>query len=362
MKFINEHKTKLIIGACAALIIALLILFGVYDDAPVPENAAMAAVSPVQKFFKNISDNAYDVTHSLGLLKDLRTRVSELEKANADYENRLSGGEELESENDRLKRMLELRNDNPDLEMTAASVAADEPSNWFSGFTIDKGKNSGISQNNIVVSEDGFLIGKVVETGANWASVMAITDPGFSAGVMIERSRDLAIAEGDAELRTKQQFRIANMSRAADVQEGDYVTTTGLGGIFPAGFRLGKVAEISEDSVTMTKTAYVDLCVDMSNLRDVFVITNSMDIVLDEENANMKEAREQAEREQEEIDRAERERLEKEEKDKTDADEENSEDDTDSDSENDSIRDTENDTESDSENRDDETDENYDEE
>ncbi len=355
MKFINEHKTKLIIGACAVLIVALLILFGVYDDAPAPENAAMTAVSPVQKFFKNISDNAYDVTHSLGILKDLRARVGELEKANADYENRLSGSEELEKENDRLKRMLELRKDNPDLEMTAASVAADEPSNWFSGFTIDKGKNSGIAQNNIVVSEDGFLIGKVVETGANWASVMAITDPGFSAGVMIERSRDLAIAEGDAELRTKRQFRLANMSRAADVQKDDYVTTTGLGGIFPAGFRLGKVAEISEDSVTMTKTAYVDLCVDMSNLRDVFVITNSMDIVLNEENANMKEAREQAEREQEEIDRAERERMEKE---KADADKESSEDDPDSDSEND----TESDSDSVSENGDDETDENYDEE
>ena len=291
----------------------------------------------------------------MGILKDLRARVGELEKANADYENRLSGSEELEKENDRLKRMLELRKDNPDLEMTAASVAADEPSNWFSGFTIDKGKNSGIAQNNIVVSEDGFLIGKVVETGANWASVMAITDPGFSAGVMIERSRDLAIAEGDAELRTKRQFRLANMSRAADVQKDDYVTTTGLGGIFPAGFRLGKVAEISEDSVTMTKTAYVDLCVDMSNLRDVFVITNSMDIVLNEENANMKEAREQAEREQEEIDRAERERMEKE---KADADKESSEDDPDSDSEND----TESDSDSVSENGDDETDENYDEE
>ena len=127
MKFINEHKTKLIIGACAVLIVALLILFGVYDDAPAPENAAMTAVSPVQKFFKNISDNAYDVTHSLGILKDLRARVGELEKANADYEDRLSGSEELEKENDRLKRMLELRKDNPDLEMTAASVAADEP-------------------------------------------------------------------------------------------------------------------------------------------------------------------------------------------------------------------------------------------
>lgn len=339
MKFVNEHKTKLIIGVCAAFVIAILILFGVHDGTPAVENATVSVVNPVRKFFKNIGDNVYDVTHSLGLLKELRARTGELERENADYEQRLSGSEDLEQENDRLKRMLELRSDNPDLDMTAASVAADEPSNWFSGFTIDKGKNSGISENNIVVSEDGFLIGKVVETGANWASVMAVTDPGFSAGVMIERSRDLAIAEGEADLRTKQQFRISNMSRATDIKQGDYVTTTGLGGIFPAGFRLGRVSEISEDSVTMTKAATVDLCVDMSNLRNVFVITNSMDIVLDEENANMKNAREQAEREQEETDRAERERAKKEngeeasdengEESEADTDDESSENDTD---------------------------------
>ncbi len=312
MKFINKHKTKFIIGICAILIIGVIAVFGIYDGTPALENVSMTAISPVQKFLRNIGNNVYDVTHSLGLLKELRNRVGELESANGDMEKKLGESEDLASENDRLKRMLELRQDNPDLAMTAASVAADEPSVWFSGFTVDKGKNSGISKDNIVVSEDGFLIGKVVDVGNNWASVMTALDPGFSAGVMVERSRDLVIAEGDAELREKQQFRISNMSRAADIQVGDYITTTGLGGIFPAGFRLGKVAEITEDSVTMTKAATVDLCFDIKNLRDVFIITNSMDIVLDEENANMSEARKKAEEEQEELDRAEAERIQEE--------------------------------------------------
>ncbi len=315
MKFINDHRTAIIIGICAALIAALLIRFGIDSSRTAAvEDASLSVMTPVQRFFKNIGDNVYDVTHSLGLLKELRGRVDELTLENAEYEKAASG-DDLAAENDRLKRMLELRNDNPDLDMTAASVAADEPSNWFSGFTIDKGRNSGISEDNIVISGDGFLIGKVVRVGTNWSSVMTITDPGFSAGVMVERSRDLGIAEGDTELREKMQFRLSFLSRGADIREGDYVTTTGLGGIFPAGFRLGKVLEIGEDTVSMTQNAIVGAGADLSNLRDVFVITNNADIVLDEENANMSAAREKAEQEQAEIDRAEREKHEAENKD-----------------------------------------------
>ncbi len=310
MKFINEHRTAIIIGICAALIAALLIRFGIGSSrATAIENASLSVMTPVQRFFKNIGDNIYDVTHSLGLLKELRGRVDELSRENAEYEAAASG-DDISAENDRLRRMLELRDDNPDLDMVAASVAADEPSNWFTGFTIDKGEHSGISEGCIVISGDGFLVGKVVRVGTNWASVMTITDPGFSAGVMVERSQDLGIAEGDTELRENMQFRLSFLSRGADIIEGDYVTTTGLGGIFPAGFRLGKVAEVGEDAVSMTKNAVVTASAPLSDLRDVFVITNNTDIVLDEENANMTAAREKAEQEQAEIDRAEREKRE----------------------------------------------------
>lgn len=310
MRFINEHKTLLIIIICAVLVLSVPIYFGTHSGhTTAMEDTLKTTATPVQRFFKNIGDNLYDVTHSISQLRDLRNRVDELTNANNEFERRARENSDLLAENDRLKRMLELRNNNPDLDMVAATVAADEPSNWFSGFTIDKGRNSGIEKDRIVVSGDGFLIGKVVEVGNNWASVVTILDPTFSAGVMAERSRDLGIAEGDSELRTNMQFKLSYLSRAADVQEGDYVTTTGLGGIFPAGFRLGKVVSVSEDPLTMTKTAVAGVCVDMSNLRDVFVITNNLDIVADEENANMRQAREKAEQEQAEIDRAQNEKA-----------------------------------------------------
>ena len=87
MKFINDHKTAIIIGICAALIAALLIRFGIDSSRTAAvEDASLSVMTPVQRFFKNIGDNVYDLTHSLGLLKELRGRVEELTRENAEYE------------------------------------------------------------------------------------------------------------------------------------------------------------------------------------------------------------------------------------------------------------------------------------
>ena len=297
MKFFSEHKVAVILSGCALLIIALTVYMGLNSSQTTAmENAVKTTTTPVQRFFSNLGSGISDVTHSIGRIKELRIQYNE-------YERQLKENSEMMEENDRLKRMLELRDDNPDLNMVAASVAADEPSNWFSGFTIDKGRNSGLEQDQVVISSDGFLIGKISRVGNNWADVMTVIDPGFSAGTMVERSRDLGVSAGDSELRYNKQFKMSYLTRETDIREGDYIITTGLGGIFPSGLRLGKVAEIKEDTATMSRYAVVDLSVDLKDVRQVFVITNNFDVVADEENANMKAAREEAEKKQEELDR-----------------------------------------------------------
>lgn len=303
MKFFNKHKMALILSGCTLLVVALLIFLGFNSgNSTAVEDAIKTTTSHVQKFFGNIGSGLYDVTHCLGELKELRNKTDELSKKNTELEKQNNENAEMAEENDRLKRMLELRQNNPDLDLAAANVTADEPSNWFSGFTIDKGKNSGLEVEQTVISSDGFLIGKISKVGTNWADVETIIDPGFSAGAMVERSKDLGVVEGDSELRYNRQFKLSYLSRDTDIEIDDYVTTTGLGGVFPAGFRLGKVAEIKDDTVTMTRYAVVNACVDFRDIRQVFVVTNNMDVVADEENANMKAARERAEQEQKEID------------------------------------------------------------
>ena len=159
---------------------------------------------------------------------------------------------------------------------------------------------AGLAARGVRVLRDGWT---PLARGGEEIALLGLDDPGFSAGTMVERSRDLGVSAGDSELRYNKQFKMSYLTRETDIREGDYILTTGLGGIFPSGLRLGKVAEIKEDTATMSRYAVVDLSVDLKDVRQVFVITNNFDVVADEENANMKAAREEAEKKQEELDR-----------------------------------------------------------
>ncbi len=67
------------------------------------------------------------------------------------------------------------------------------------------------------------MIGKISKVGTNWADVETIIDPGFSAGAMVERSKDLGVVEGDSELRYNRQFKLSYLSRDTDIEIDDYV-------------------------------------------------------------------------------------------------------------------------------------------
>lgn len=330
MKFVKEHKMTVILTGCTVLVIAVLIYFGTHTSSPTAvEDAAMTTVTPVQKFFGNIGRGLYDVTHCIGEISELRNQNNELSQKNADLENRTAFNSELMEENDRLKRMLELRREleNDGYEMTACTVVANEPSNWFASFTIDKGRNSGVEVGQPVITSDKLLVGKITRVGNNWAEVMTIVDPGFSAGAKIKRSNHMGVAEGDSNLREKRQLRLSYLNRETDIEPEDIILTSGLGGVFPDGFKIGRVLEINEDTIAASRYAILEPLADLKNLREVFVITNNLDIVADRENDNMKAAREEAEAEQTEIDKKTKEQSQSEdEKRKGSGDSDNSED------------------------------------
>lgn len=304
MKFIKAHKSAVILTACTVLVLSLLIFFGTNSSrVTASEDALRTTMTPIQKFFSNVGNGLYDVTHCIGDLKELRTKNDELEKTNKELGLEIESSDELKDENDRLKRMLELRDENSEFDMVAATIAANEPSNWFASFTIDKGRNSGIEQGLAVISGDGSLIGKVSKVGTNWAEVVTILDPGFSAGSKVERSNNMGVAEGDAELRFIRSLKLSYLNRETDIKVNDYICTTGLGGVFPDGLRIGKVTEVKEDNVNMNRYAIIEPSASLSEIRNVFVIRNSFDVVADRENDNMKSAREAAEDEQNRIDK-----------------------------------------------------------
>lgn len=108
---------------------------------------------------------------------------------------------------------------------------------------LDAGRDDGVVTGQAVIDESG-LIGQVVQVSASSAVVLLLTDTDHAVPVMISRNgvRLLAYGRGRSDA-----LELVNVPLNADVQVGDEVLTSGLGGRFPAGFPVGTVARLRHD-------------------------------------------------------------------------------------------------------------------
>lgn len=145
---------------------------------------------------------------------------------------------EVEEENKRLRRLLNLKEHSP-YESLASSVIAREPSNWFQTLLLDRGERSGVKKDSIVVTPEG-LVGRVIKVNKNSSQVLLITDPGSEIGALVQRTRIQGVIQG-----RKRDLILKYLPLEADVREGDLVLTSGLeGGLFPKGLAIGRIKKI----------------------------------------------------------------------------------------------------------------------
>lgn len=109
---------------------------------------------------------------------------------------------------------------------------------------INKGAHDGVHVNQAVVDDTGVL-GQVMHVGPWSAEVILITDPEHAMPVQVVRNqlRTIAVGSGSAnELLLK--FLAVN----SDVQGGDLLVSSGLGGVFPAGFPVARITGVRREA------------------------------------------------------------------------------------------------------------------
>ncbi len=163
-----------------------------------------------------------------------------------------------------LQKLLELRNHLP-LATTAAEIIGAAATPDFRTVTIDKGKGDGLRPDMAVISPAG-VVGRVVVPSTRSAKVQLIIDRNAAAGALVERSRaqGVIVGEGDA-------LRMDYVSEVADIVVGDLVVTSGIDGIYPKGFVIGRVDSV-EKSGGAYKRITVKPSVDFSALEEVLVV------------------------------------------------------------------------------------------
>ena len=108
---------------------------------------------------------------------------------------------------------------------------------------IDKGSRDHVYKGQAVIDAYG-VVGQVSNVGPVSAEVILLSDNSHSIPVQVSRNdlRTIATGSGDP-LHLALNF----LPRAADVKVDDLLLTSGLGGVFPAGYPVGRVAEVRRD-------------------------------------------------------------------------------------------------------------------
>jgi len=141
----------------------------------------------------------------------------------------------LDAENRELRRLLQVPGD-PPLGFVTGRVVANSGGSFVHSVLVLAGSGDGAAKGHVAVAADG-LAGRVTEIGERAARVLLLTDMNSNVPVVLERSRERAIAAGDNSGR----LRLLFLAPAAQPQIGDRIVTSGHGGVFPPGIPVGAV-------------------------------------------------------------------------------------------------------------------------
>jgi rod shape-determining protein MreC len=136
----------------------------------------------------------------------------------------------------------------------------------FRTLTIDRGTRDGLRTDMSVVAPAG-VVGRLVVPSLRASKVQLLIDRNAAAGAIIERTRAQGVVVGGGDDR----LRLEYVSEVSDVVAGDVVVTSGIDGIYPKGFIIGKI-ETVEKLGGSYKRITVKPAVDFSSLEEVLVV------------------------------------------------------------------------------------------
>lgn len=231
---------------------------------PVLEAVTFGVFSEVQRGVSTALSSVRNVWSGYVGLRQVKRENDDLKRRLATAEITLQQQSALADRARGLARLLELR-ERLTLKTVAAEIIGAGTSD-FRTLTIDKGTRDGLRSDMAVIAPAG-IAGRIVIPSTRSAKVQLLVDLNAAAGAIVERTRAQGIVVGAG----GDQLRMDYVSDVADVVVGDVVVSSGIDGIYPKGFVIGRVESI-ERSGGAYRRIMVRPAVDFSSLEEVLVV------------------------------------------------------------------------------------------
>ena len=266
-------KNKVFILMMVALVLLIVMGLSAKKDSKLHYigDAISVPLAPVQNFFSFLGDK---VEGSLTYFKDSKELKKENDALKVKVDNLEAENRKLlryEEENKTLRDALNLKDQFKDYEYVGGNVIAKDLGNWFNIFNIDRGGNDGITVDSPVITSKG-LVGAVTEVQPFTSKILSIIDVDSTVSAIITKSMDVVKVSGDMNLKNQGLCRMDYIPLGLDLEVGDQVETSGVGGIYPRGILIGKVKQVIQANNELNRYAIIEPAVDFKRLQEVFVL------------------------------------------------------------------------------------------
>jgi rod shape-determining protein MreC len=170
-------------------------------------------------------------------------------------------------ENLRLRGLLDLRGEAPH-DLVAARVIGRSLDRLGGSLTLDRGADDGIGPDAVVLTPEG-LVGRVERATPRWSRVLTVLHRDCAVAVRLTRSRVQGVVQW--EYGERPLLDLLYVSSQEDVKPGDVVATSGMGGIFPEGIRVGTVSRVALADDRLMKRVTIEPSVSFQRLSEVLV-------------------------------------------------------------------------------------------
>ena len=269
--FFRRHKVGV---TFLASVLGSLLLMGTANGAVIaaPARVGRSALSLLQIVLTSSGRWIRGTWNSIGELRRVRLELEELRESVAEFRRLSRQFTELRSENAHLREQLTfsrgLRFDH-----IPAEIVGKDPGNLFATLTINRGSHHGVNRGMPVLAYhrgvEG-LVGKVSEVGLVTSQVQPILDQASYVAVRLQRLRHEGLMNGESS--DSLVVRYVKREAREELEYGDLMITSGMGGIYPKGIEVGRVREVRASGSESSIELLIEPLIDFARLEYVFVI------------------------------------------------------------------------------------------
>lgn len=264
--FVKKNILHIVVGI--GLLTALLVYtlnLPKAEKANLVERGVGNALAPIQGEVYRGAGFPLRLWENYLALVHVRRENLQLKEDIKQFNSRLADAEEALRENARMTELLGLRKTIRDKTVTAR-VIGEDVTPWFRTLTIDRGAEDGLREGMPVLAAGG-VVGQTVKVSSSSSRVMLLTDNASGIAAIIQRSRARGVVKGKGDNLCSLEFAM----RGEDVQVGDQVLTSGIGGVFAKGSLIGEVTMVKKGEYGVFQTVTIRPAVNIAHLEEVLV-------------------------------------------------------------------------------------------